>query len=113
MSEIRDELRATLETRKDLGPDYEAALVESFVAKLDATIAERVRAEVSAQRPSKKKKGDKGAAPIAPIALGSMGMAIPLSAIAGGQAGFAGLALVWICIVIINVAAAGALMRRD
>lgn len=101
-----------METRKDLGPDYEAALVESFVAKLDATIAERVRAEVDSRRPSKK-KGDKNSAPIVPLALGSMALAIPLSAIAGGQAGFIGLAMVWIGIVIINVAAAVALIRRD
>ncbi|MBE1560412.1 hypothetical protein [Nonomuraea africana] len=113
MSDIHDDLRATLETRKHLGPDYEAALVESFVARLDATIAERVRAEVDAQRPAKGKKNkSNGGGPMVPIALGSMGMAIPLSAIAGGQ-GFLGLALVWIGIVVINVAAAVAVMRRD
>ncbi|GAA3467255.1 hypothetical protein GCM10018965_018070 [Nonomuraea roseola] len=117
MSDIHDDLQATLETRKHLGPDYEAALVESFVARLDATIAERVKAEVDAQRPAKaKKKGksdDIGSGAMVPITVGSLVLAIPLSAIAGSQAGLIGLAMVWVSIVIINIAAAGAVMRRS
>lgn len=117
MSDIHDDLQATLETRKHLGPDYEAALVESFVARLDATIAERVKAEVDAQRPAKaKKKGkndDIGSGAMVSITVGSLVLAIPLSAIAGSQAGLIGLTMVWVSIVIINIAAAGAVMRRS
>jgi hypothetical protein len=38
------------------------------------------------------------------MALGSLGIAIPLSAIAGAAGGFPGLAFVWIGIVLVNIA---------
>ncbi|MFC7642512.1 hypothetical protein ACFQX6_17340 [Streptosporangium lutulentum] len=41
-------MRATIEARRELGPEYEAALVESFVERLDQSIAHRVRAEMHA-----------------------------------------------------------------
>lgn len=113
MHPIREDLRATLDARRDLGPEYESALVESFVERLDASIAARVRAEVDAYGPrpkAKSKPGTPGAAMI-PITLGSMGLAIPLSAIAGGYAEGAGIALVWIAIVVINIAAAIGIAR--
>ncbi|GAA3599997.1 hypothetical protein GCM10022419_099980 [Nonomuraea rosea] len=109
---IRDDLQATLDARRDLGPEYEAALVESFVERLDATISARVRAELhhhGAEPPHK--RSTPGAAMI-PITLGSMGIGIPLTAIAAGNAGLVGLTITWLAIVIINVAAAMAIMRR-
>ncbi|MEV4112608.1 hypothetical protein [Nonomuraea sp. NPDC049695] len=109
---IRDELRATLEARRDLGPEYETALVESFVERLDATISARVRAELDYHGATPRKKSTPGRAMI-PIALGSMGIGIPLTAVAAGYAGLTGLTITWIAIVIINVAAAGAVMRRN
>ncbi|MFF5207747.1 hypothetical protein [Streptosporangium sp. NPDC000396] len=109
-------MRATIEARRDLGPEYESALVESFVERLDATIAARVRAEVHAagggpypQRPPKKSSNGS-----IPIALGSMGIGVPLTAIAAGAAGTAGLLMAWGGIVAINVAhAIGRWRDRD
>lgn len=114
---LREDLQATLDARRDLGPDYEKALVESFADRLDATIAGRVRAELAAQgadpaaygpRPRAKSPGSA----MTPIVLGSLGIGVPLTAIAAGQAGLLGLAIAWIAIVVINVAAASAIMRR-
>jgi hypothetical protein len=107
----RDDLRATIEARRDLGPDYESALVESFLDRVEATIASRVRAEVDARLPHQqqapgKPQGDPGV----PIALGSLGIGIPLTAIAAGNAGVAGLFLAWGGIIIVNIA--HALSRR-
>ncbi|WP_271217513.1 hypothetical protein [Streptosporangium carneum] len=113
-------MRATIEARRDLGPDYEAALVESFVERLDATIAARVRAEIQgngfhpqqphAQHPPQRK----GANPSIAIALGSMGIGVPLTAIGAGSAGTAGLLLAWGGIVAINFAhAIGRWRARD
>lgn len=48
-----------------------------------------------------------------PVALGSLGLGIPLTAIASSNAGLVGLLLTWAAIVAINVAAAVAIMRRD
>ncbi|MEW9550950.1 hypothetical protein [Nonomuraea sp. NPDC050783] len=112
---LREDLKATLDARRDLGPDYETALVESFMDRLDETIAARVRAELGAgaagHRPARPKEQVPAKAMI-PISLGSLGIGVPLTAIAGGSAGLQGLVIAWLSIVIINVAAAAAVMRR-
>ncbi|MEU8245650.1 hypothetical protein [Nonomuraea sp. NPDC048916] len=109
---IREDLQATLDARRDLGPDYEAALVDSFAERLDATIAARVSAELHRHGPHPRRPKSNGAAMI-PVALGSMGIGIPLTAISSINAGLMGLAITWIAIAVINVAAAMAIMRRD
>ncbi|NUP38142.1 MAG: hypothetical protein HOY76_14285 [Streptomyces sp.] len=115
MRPLRDDLQATLDARRDLGPEYETALVDSFVERLDAAIAARVHAELHGEQhgpaPARPKQHNSGAAMI-PIALGSMGIGIPLTAIAASNAGLVGLTITWIAIVVINVAAAAAIMRR-
>jgi len=101
--DIRQDMRATIEARRDLGPEYEAALVDSFVSRLDATIAHRVRAELHASgAPTAKPRKNTNSS--IPIALGSMGIGIPLTAIAAQNAGTAGLLLAWGGIVAINFA---------
>jgi hypothetical protein len=114
--DIRQDMQATIEARRDLGPDYEAALVESFVERLDESIARRVRAEMHAAGaqpypPPPPRKGGNGSIP---IALGSMGLGIPLTAIASESSGTLGLLLVWGGIVAINFAhAINRLRGRD
>jgi hypothetical protein len=41
----RNELEAVLEARRELGPRYDAALVESFADRVEAAIVQRVSAE--------------------------------------------------------------------
>lgn len=107
--DIRQDMRATVEARRDLGPEYEAALIESFVSRLDATIAHRVRAEMHATgAPTAKPRKNTNSS--IPIALGSMGLGIPLTGIAAQSSGTAGLLLAWAGIVAINFA--HALSRR-
>ncbi|WP_329079691.1 MULTISPECIES: hypothetical protein [unclassified Streptosporangium] len=101
--DIRQDMRATVEARRDLGPEYETALIESFVSRLDATIAHRVRAEMHAAG-APKVKPRKNTNSSIPIALGSMGIGIPLTAIAAQTSGTAGLLLAWGGIVAINFA---------
>ncbi|GGO63638.1 hypothetical protein [Nonomuraea cavernae] len=108
---IREDLQATLDARRDLGPDYEAALVDSFAERLDATIAARVSAELHRHGPAPRPSKGPGASMI-PLALGSMGLGVPLTAIASANAGLLGLAVTWMAIAIINIAAAMAIMRR-
>ncbi|MEU9889877.1 hypothetical protein [Sphaerisporangium sp. NPDC051011] len=120
----RDELRATVEARRDLGPEYENVLIESFLEKLDHSIETRVRAEIAAQRGPQgyvpppgdayppPGKGPKQVDAMIPIALGSLGIGVPLTAIAAHQAGPGGLFLAWAGIVIVNVAAALGRRRR-
>ncbi|GGS52296.1 hypothetical protein GCM10010156_08710 [Planobispora rosea] len=44
-----DELRATVAARRDLGPEFEDSLVESFLEKVDLEIDRRVDQRIEAQ----------------------------------------------------------------
>jgi len=101
-----DEIRAAAETHRELPPEYQHAVIESFLAKVDGEIDARVDARLAAcghGRPC-------GHRPRSPafFALASLVAAIPLSAIAVAAgvhpAGFWGLLVVWAAIVAINVA---------
>ena len=105
----RDEIRAAAETHRELGPDYQEAVIESFLDKVGKEIDARVDARLG--------RGARGwagpaAAPKHPqsmaLAIVSMVLGIPLTAIvltAGSRpAGIAGLLIVWIAIVAINFA---------
>lgn len=78
--------------------------------RLDATIAARVRAELDHHGPAPARRRNQGS-PMVPIVLGSLGIGVPLTAIASSVGG-AGLLVAWLSIVLINVAAAAAIMRR-
>ncbi|WP_113702187.1 hypothetical protein [Nonomuraea lactucae] len=109
---IREDLQATLDARRDLGPDYETALLESFAARLDAVIAARVQAGLHGHDPApRRRKG--GGSGMVPLALGSLALGIPLTAVASVNAGRLGLMITWLAIVAVNVAAAAAIIRRD
>ncbi|MFI6503028.1 hypothetical protein [Nonomuraea typhae] len=112
MRPLREELQATLDARRDLGPEYEQALVDSFIERLDTTIAARVRAEVDSYGPPPGRKQKSRGSEMIPIALGSLGLGIPLTAIAGSTAGELGLILAWISIIVVNLVAAMTVNRR-
>lgn len=101
MSE-RDELDAAIRARRELGADYEPQLVDSFLERIEKRLDERVSSK-SIQR---NREREHHAA--TPIVLGSLGLSIPLLAIAGSAAGLTGIALVCIAIVLVNLFA----MRR-
>ncbi|WP_432933755.1 hypothetical protein ACQPZZ_18785 [Microbispora sp. CA-135349] len=104
-SSTREDLRAVMAARRDLGPEYEDALVDSFLDKLDVEIAARVRNEVAAQLhhrppgpPVKQKDSAVG------VVMGSLALGIPLTGIAVGNAGLPGLFLSWGGIIAVNFA---------
>lgn len=115
----KSDFEAALEARKDLGPEMEPALVESFAEKVVAEIR-RQQAQSSFPghmlTPSKQAREMRrhgGYSPMG-LAITSMALAIPLTAIALAMGGiFMGLA-VWVGIVAINFAAAfGAFNAQD
>jgi len=97
--ELRDELLAVTSARRELSADDEKYLVEQFLTRLEQDIDLRIDARLAA-RPTPPERSAPRANPtaIVPIALG---IAIPLSAIAGATAGLAGIALTWIAILIV------------
>ncbi len=98
-----EDLRATLAARRDLGPAYEDALVDSFIEKLDNEITARVQAEVARRQEVKPAKPDNSQIP---IALGIAGHRHPADRHRGQPGGSFGLLLAWGGIVLVNMAAA-------
>lgn len=91
-----------LEVRRELGPDFDSALVESFVEEVERRLDRRVEKASKAER-------NEGYSRLA-LALGSLGVGVPLSAIAVSAQGLPGLVVTWLGIVGVN--AAYALRRR-
>ncbi|PRH80711.1 hypothetical protein C6N75_02715 [Streptomyces solincola] len=112
--ELAKELDAALSARRDLGQEYESALVESFLEKLDrrmeATVDRRVRREVAELRIGAARGGRSDGSSLTGFgerfgfAVVSLVLAVPLSGIGAGTAGLGGLMTVWAGIVGINVA---------
>ncbi|GIH28286.1 hypothetical protein Aph01nite_65960 [Acrocarpospora phusangensis] len=103
----RDDLRATIAARRDLGPEYEAALTESFLNRIEATIAAQVAAEASRRLPNPKERAREDRAEggrALGLALGSLGIAIPLTGAAAVGAGLPGIITAWTGIVLVNFA---------
>ncbi|MEW1721136.1 hypothetical protein [Streptomyces sp. NPDC093109] len=111
--ELKKELDATLQARRDLGADYEPALVESFLEKveesLDRTVDRRVRQrlaeeQILAARGTTRPSGAavEGFGGRFGFAVISLVLAIPLSAIAVANAGIEGLFVCWLGIVAVN-----------
>ncbi|MFE9399522.1 hypothetical protein [Streptomyces flavidovirens] len=112
-AELKKELDATLHARKELGDDYESALVESFLEKveqrLDATVDRRVRRRLAEQQ-TVVARGGSAQPPHHEPGFGerfgfgavSLVLAIPLSAIGVANAGLTGLVVTWLGIVGVN-----------
>ncbi|MET9020137.1 hypothetical protein ABZV93_09165 [Actinopolymorpha sp. NPDC004070] len=106
----RDEAEAALHARRELGADFEPAVVDSFVDRIDAAIEARVAQEVKrAGKPAPRRKDDGHALALAIV---SLGVAIPLSGLAAHEAGVAGLVVAWLGIVLVNLAHALSRLRR-
>ncbi|AUG77593.1 hypothetical protein CFP65_2774 [Kitasatospora sp. MMS16-BH015] len=100
--ELRAELDAAVQTRKELGKEYEAEVIDSFLTKLDAQLDVKIDSRLAAEEP--RRKG--GNSPQQKLQGLSLMMAIPLSGIAGGTGGLTGLIVCWAGIVGVNLASA-------
>jgi hypothetical protein len=103
-----DEIRAAAETHRDLGPEYQSAVIESFLDRVGREIDARVDARLAAaQPPAQPAKQARDYSPL-PLAIMSMVFGIPLTAIAvaagNNPPGFPAVLVIWIAIAVINVA---------
>ncbi|MGW7285048.1 hypothetical protein ACWGH4_06050 [Streptomyces sp. NPDC054847] len=111
--ELKKELDATLHARRELGEEYDSALVESFLEKveerLDTTVDRRVRRQLAEQRttaarsPGRQRSADNFGERFG-FGIITMVLAIPLSAIGVANADLPGLVVTWLGIVGVNVA---------
>ncbi|MFH8800656.1 hypothetical protein ACH4F6_13820 [Streptomyces sp. NPDC017936] len=128
-TELKKELDATLHARRELGEEYESALVDSFLEKVDQRIdhavERRVRRQFTEQQMAAARSGRPGATDSWGERFGfgivSLVLAVPLSAIGVGAADLPGLLVSWAGIVGVNVVQAarttpglfGGLRRRS
>ncbi|WP_433157747.1 hypothetical protein [Kribbella sp. CA-247076] len=108
--EGRKDLRAAVEARRELGPEYEDEIIDSFLAKLDAREAQRHTQDLQHRREDqmleavglKRREGsDPGGLALAIV---SVACAIPISAIAADMTGLPGMLISWAGLVGINFA---------
>lgn len=90
----RDEVRAAIGARQELGAEMEPQIVDAFVERIERRIDERLNARAPA-----KSDRDKELA----LAIVSLVVAIPLLGIAGGTVGLPGIIAVCIAIVLVNL----------
>ena len=94
--ELREELLAILQAREELSSNEEGHLVEGFLTKLDSEIDARIDRRVE-DRLSRMPVGWSSRPAVSVVA--ALLLAIPLTAIAGDEAGFPGIVVVWASIL--------------
>jgi hypothetical protein len=111
-ADLKRELDATLHARRDLGEEYEPALVDSFLEKvdqrIDGAVERRVRRQLAEQqmeaaRDSRSPRVTDSWGERFGFGIVSLVLAVPLSVIGGGVARLPGLLVVWAGIVGVNV----------
>ena len=91
----KDELRAALEARKELGDEMEPALVDAFVERIERRLAARTK---ESERALSRRRAHQQE-----MILGSMAISIPLLAIAAVFAGFPGIVAVCVALAVIAI----------
>lgn len=110
--ELRRELDATLQARGELGPEYESALIDSFLEKVEERLAgtydQRTRRQLAEQQMAAVRGTTQPAGPAGTFGerfgfgVVSLVLAIPLSAIGVANAGIEGLVVAWLGIFGVN-----------
>ncbi|OEV12703.1 hypothetical protein K378_03915 [Streptomyces sp. Amel2xB2] len=114
--ELTRELNATLQTRRELGQEYDEELIDSFLEKFDkrleSVVDKRMRRQMAEQQMAVARgvtRPQGSGSPSYPEGMGarltavvSLVLAVPLSAIAAVNTGLPGLLVCWIGIVAVN-----------
>ena len=94
----REELRAILSARQELGTEYNDELADMLMERLDAVIDRRVEARLQNTSKGSLSPG---------VAICSLVFAIPLTGIAASLVGFRGVAIVWAALIVVNMLYSG------
>jgi len=112
----RTEVEAVLETRRELGSSYDAALVDSFADRIEAAVAARAAEQVALRERSRSAAGSAGPRQLA-LGIVSAVVGVPVTAISlaveGGATGLVAMIVGWGGLVGINVAHAVQTRPRD
>ncbi|GAA1181034.1 hypothetical protein F4556_004427 [Kitasatospora gansuensis] len=106
--DLKQDLDAALQTRKELGKEYETEIVDSFLTRLDsridAQVDQRVADRLAQHGVEGGRRGGRGLTGAGRLPLISLGLAIPLTAISAGEH-LPGMLVCWAGIVGVNFAA--------
>jgi len=94
----KDDLRAAIEARRELGTEMEPAVIDAFVERVERRLDERAEER---ERSLKRKRDHQKE-----MVLGAMGISIPLLAIAAIFTGLAGVLVVCAALAVIAIATA-------
>jgi hypothetical protein len=107
-AEIGRELEATVAARRELGPDHDDELIAGFLERIERRLGERTGRRESNPSPEVVRQGA-----ITPLVLGSIGLGIPVTAVALSNApGAGGIAVAIVAWIAIGAANLGAMFRR-
>jgi hypothetical protein len=95
---VREELEAAIAARRELGTEMEPALIDAFVARIENRLAGRRQDEERALMHKREHQKE--------MVLASMGISIPLMAIAAVFAGLAGVITVCVALAVIAIVTA-------
>ena len=99
----REDIEAVLEVRRELGASYEPALVDSFAERIERVIDSRVEARLAQERGHGSAEGQRRTQQMV-LGIVSLGTGIPITAVAGVQAGLPGVVAAWAGIAAVNAA---------
>ena len=88
----REDVHAAIEARRELGPELEPHVIDSFVERIEKRIAAEKRLPAQARR----REGS------FLLTLASLVLAIPLTGIAATHGGIVAMIVVWTGIVLVN-----------
>jgi len=96
---LKEELLSTIQARRELGPAYEADLVESFVDRVDVELTRRIDERVASRRRGRDGRFTRGQR----YALATLILGTPVVAVAGATADLEGILASWGGIVALNL----------
>jgi hypothetical protein len=92
---LHDELRSAIEARRELGEEMEPAVIDAFVARIEQRLADRAEQDERALQRKRNHQQE--------MVLGSMGISVPLFALAAIFTGLPGVIAVCVVLAVIAV----------
>ena len=92
---VREELRAAIQARRELGEEMEPAVIDAFVARIEQRLGDRGKADEAALKRRRDHQKE--------MILGSMGISVPLFCVAAVFTGLPGVLAVLIALVALAV----------
>ena len=97
----KDELETAVAARRELGPEYEDQILESFLAKVEQRLAQQGTTREQDERGLKARREHQKE-----MILGAMGISVPLLAIAAIFTGLPGVVAVCVALAVIAIVTA-------